>query len=149
MEAKDLMTGHPACCTPDTSLREVAKMMVEYNCGEIPVVDSRQSMRPIGVITDRDITCRTVAEGKNPLTMTAGECMSTPCVTLQQEASIEECCRVMEDNRIRRVPVVDSVGRCCGIISQADIAKTMDQLAAEVVRQVSQPTSEPSLVRHR
>ena len=146
MLAKDLMTGSPACCTPDTPLRDVARMMVQCNCGEIPVVDSHDSMRPIGAITDRDITCRAVAEGKNPLQMTAKDCMSTPCVTLGENASIEECCRLMEENKIRRIPVVDSRGRCCGIISQADLAKTMDRVAAEVLRQVSQPSSGPSSV---
>lgn len=149
MQAKDLMTGSPACCTPDTPLRDVARMMVDCNCGEIPVVDSQDSMRPIGAITDRDITCRAVAEGKNPLHMTAKDCMSTPCITIADDASIEECAHLMEDNRIRRVPVVDSRGRCCGIISQADLAKKMDQVAAEVLRQVSQPSSAPSSVRHR
>jgi CBS domain-containing protein len=149
MQARELMTKKPACCTPETSLPEVARMMVEHHCGEIPVVDSKESMRPIGVITDRDITCRSIAEGKNPLNMIAGECMSTPCVTISEDASIEDCCRVMEENLIRRVPVVDSKGRCCGIVSQADIAQTMDELAAEVVRQVSQPTEESSFVRRR
>jgi CBS domain-containing protein len=120
--------------------------MVQCNCGEIPVVDSLQSMRPIGAITDRDITCRSIARGLNPLTMAASECMTTPCVTVSEDASIEECCRLMEENLIRRVPVVDTSGRCCGIISQADLATTMDRVAAEVLRQVSQPTTEPSQV---
>ncbi len=137
MRAKDLMTSKPACCTPDTPLRDVARMMVECNCGEIPVVDSMESMRPIGAITDRDITCRSVAEGKNPLGMTARECMTTPCFTVSADASIDECSRVMEDHLIRRVPVIDRQGRCCGIISQADLARHVDEVAAEVLRQVS------------
>jgi CBS-domain-containing membrane protein len=147
MKAKDLMTKDPACCNTDTSLREVARLMVDCNCGEIPVVD--ESERPIGVVTDRDITCRTVAEGKNPLQMTASEVMSTPCVTVSQNASIEECARIMEDNLIRRVPVVDERGCCCGIVSQADLAKKMDEVAAEVLRHVSQPTRNPSNVGRR
>jgi CBS domain-containing protein len=146
MQARDLMTHNPACCTPDTSLQYVAKMMVEANCGEIPVVDSLQTMRPVGAITDRDITCRTIAKGLNPLTMNAEDCMTTPCVTVSEDASIDECVRLMEENLIRRVPVVDTSGCCCGIISQADLATTMDRVAAEVLRQVSQPTTEPSHV---
>jgi CBS domain-containing protein len=124
-------------------------MMVDCNCGEIPVVDSHNSMRPIGAITDRDITCRTVAKGLNPLAMTARDCMSTPCVTVSEGASLEECCQLMEENLIRRLPVVDSSGRCVGIIAQADIATRVNQVAAEVLRQVSQPSSEPSHVRNR
>ena len=65
--------------------------------------------------------------------------MSTPCVTIHGNANIVDCCHLLEVNRIRRVPVVDDAGRCCGIISQADIARRMDELAAEVVKQVSQP----------
>jgi CBS-domain-containing membrane protein len=79
--------------------------------------------------------------------MTAAACMSTPCVTVSEGADIGECVRVMEDNLIRRLPVVDRSGRCCGIIAQADLARSMDHVAKEVLRQVSQPTSDPS--RHR
>src|SRR5213592_4067100 len=117
------MTRNPACCTADTNLQEVAMLMVEHDCGETPVVDSKKSMKLIGVITDRDITIRTVAEGKNPLEMTAGDCMSTPCATVTQEMSVDECCKVMEENKVRRVPVVDEKGSCCGIVAQADIAE--------------------------
>ena len=139
MNVRELMTRNPACCTPATPLREVARMMVDCDCGEIPVVDSQESMRPIGVVTDRDITCRTIAEGRNPLEMTAGDCMSTPCVTIHEDASIPDCCHLLDEKRIRRVPVVDRNGRCCGMLSQADIARRIDEYAAEVVRQVSQP----------
>jgi CBS domain-containing protein len=152
MQVKDLMTHNPACCTPSTSLQEVARMMVDCNCGEIPVVDSLDSMQPIGAITDRDITCRTIAKGLNPLTMTTESCMTRPCITISEDASIDECCQLMEENLIRRVPVVDASGRCCGIVSQADLATTVDRVAAEVLRHVSQPTTESSLVastRHR
>ena len=104
-------------------------------------------MRPVGVITDRDITCRTVAEARNPLQMTAADCMTTPCITIHQSASIVDCCHLLEEHQIRRVPVVDDNGRCCGIVSQADIAQKMDQMAAEVVRQVSQPVHHRSRER--
>lgn len=146
MQVKDLMTHNPACCTPSTPLQDVARMMVDCNCGEIPVVDDFDSMHPMGAITDRDITCRTVAKGLNPLTMTVESCMTRPCVSISEEASLDECCQLMEENLIRRVPVLDHKGRCCGIISQADLATTVDRVAAEVLRHVSQPTTEPSLV---
>lgn len=147
MEAKDLMTKDPACCTPDTPLPDVARLMVEHDCGEVPVVDSRESMKPVGVVTDRDISCRTVAEGKNPLEMKAADCMSAPVVTVPPDASVDDCCRVMEENQIRRVPVVDERGQCCGVVSQADIARRApERQAGEVVRDVSQPTQTPSRV---
>lgn len=142
MQVKDIMSKNPACCTSDTNLQEVAMLMVEHDCGQIPVVEHKQSMKLVGVVTDRDITCRTVAEGRNPLEMTAGDCMTTPCVTVTTETSVEECCDVMEGSQVRRVPVLDGTGRCCGIVAQADIAQHgSKQEAAKVVIGVSQPTN--------
>jgi CBS domain-containing protein len=145
MQVKDVMTPDPACCTPDSTLQRVAEMMVENDCGEIPVVENIASMLPVGVITDRDITCRTVAKGLNPLTMTVGECMTTPCVTVTPDMSLDECCRRMEENQIRRVPVVDAGGACCGIVALADIAKHAPKReTAEVVKEVSQSSGSAS-----
>ena len=140
MQVKDIMTPDPACCTPDTSLERVAGMMVDHDCGEIPVVDNMAGMRPVGVITDRDITCRTVAKGLNPLTMTVAECMTTPCITVTPDMSLDECCKVMEENQIRRVPAVDEGGACCGIVALADIARyAAKREAGELVKEVSEP----------
>ncbi|MBV9265255.1 MAG: CBS domain-containing protein [Acidobacteriaceae bacterium] len=139
MQVRNLMTSNPACCTPDTPLKDVAAMMLRCDCGEIPVVDNRNSMRPIGVITDRDITIRVVAEGRNPFDMKTSDCMSQPCITVSQDASIMDCIRLLEEHQIRRIPVVDEQGRCCGIVSQADIARRIDHHAAEVLKEVSMP----------
>lgn len=145
MQVKNVMTPNPACCTPDSTLQRVAEMMVENDCGEIPVVENMASMKPVGVITDRDITCRTVAKGLNPLVMTVGECMTTPCVTVTPDTSLDECCRVLEEKQIRRVPVIDASGACCGIVALADIAKhAKKREAAEVVKEVSEPSSSAS-----
>src|SRR5216684_6375247 len=122
MQVKEVMTSDPACCTADTPLPEVARMMIENDCGEIPVVENQASQLPIGVVTDRDIVCRTVANGINPVELAAADCMSKPIVTVTSDTSLEECCRIMEENLIRRVPVVDERGSCCGIIALADIA---------------------------
>jgi len=147
LRVKDIMTQNPVCCTAETSLKDAAQLMVEYDCGEIPVVDSSETMKPIGVITDRDITCRTVAQGKNPLQMTVRECMSSPSVIIALDASLETCCETMEAGLIRRIPVVDETGRCCGIVSQADIAKNAaNEDTAQVVKQLSQPTVASSQV---
>jgi CBS domain-containing protein len=114
-------------------------MMVENDCGEIPVVDTFHA--PIGVVTDRDIICRTVAEGKNPLEMHAGDAMTTPCVTVRPESSLEKCCQTLEKNQIRRVPVVDESGALCGMVAQADIARHAPQTkTASVLKRLSQPS---------
>jgi CBS domain-containing protein len=138
MRVREIMTSNVACCSPETSLPEVARMMVENDCGEIPVVNA--SRVPIGVITDRDITCRAVAERKNPLNMRAEDCMSSPCVTVTPETTLDECIHMLEDNKIRRVPVVDETGACCGMVAQADIALHASKRdTANVVKKVSEP----------
>jgi CBS domain-containing protein len=141
MQVKEVMTADPACCTSDTSLQEVAQMMIDHDCGEIPVVEDKKNKLPIGVITDRDIVCRTVAKGLNPLNLAVADCISKPCVTVTPDMSVEECSRILEENKIRRVPVVDASGRCCGIVALADIAlHARSKIAAEVVKEVSEPT---------
>jgi CBS domain-containing protein len=142
MQVKEIMTADPSCCISETALQEVAQMMIDHDCGEIPVVESNKSKLPIGVITDRDIVCRTVARGLNPLDLTVADCMSTPCVTVTPAMSVEECSRIMEENQIRRVPVVDAGGFCCGIVALADIAlHAKKAVAGEVVQEISQPTA--------
>jgi CBS domain-containing protein len=145
MRVKDIMTADPACCISETGLQEVAQMMVVHDCGEIPVVEDKETKLPIGVITDRDIVCRTIARGINPLDLTVADCMTKPCVTVTPDMTIEECSRIMEENKIRRVPVVDASGSCCGIVALADIAlHAKRSVAAEVVKEVSEPTSAAS-----
>ena len=134
--AKEIMTPSPQCCSGETTLNDVANLMVEADCGEIPITDG--SNRLIGVITDRDIVCRAVAKGKNPASVTAAECMSEPVVVVKEDTKLEDVLAVMEKNRIRRVPVVDAAGCCCGIISQADVAlASTENKAGELVREVS------------
>jgi CBS domain-containing protein len=145
MKVKEVMTADPACCISETGLQEVAQMMVDNDCGEIPVVESEQTKLPIGVITDRDIVCRTVARGLNPLDLTVADCLTQPCVTVTPDMSLEECSRIMEENQIRRVPVVDAGGACCGIVALADIAlHAKKSVAGEVVKEVSEPTAAAS-----
>ena len=138
MNVREIMTKDPVCCTPDTGLQEVAQMMVDDDCGCIPVVDSEESKMPVGMITDRDITTRVVAKGQNPLDLTAGDAMTSTVVSVTPDTSIEELSNVMEQSQIRRVAVVDENGACCGIVAQADIANNAgDRITAEVVQEVS------------
>ena len=123
LRVKDVMTENPACCEPETSLVDVGRLLIENDCGAIPVVDDMVRRRPVGVITDRDIACRAVAQGRDALNLTAGGCMSSPCVTAGLEATLEECCRLMERKRVSRVVVVDGAGACCGIVAPADVAR--------------------------
>lgn len=138
MNVSEIMSKSPALCMADTSLQEVAKMMVDNDCGCIPVVDNDNSKKPVGMITDRDITVRTVAEGKNPLDLTAADAMTGNVTTVTPQTSVEECCNLMEDKQIRRVAVIDENGACCGMVAQADIAiNAEDKKTAQVVQEVS------------
>jgi CBS domain-containing protein len=137
---KDVMTENPACCEPETSLVDVGRLLIENDCGAIPVVDDLNRLRPIGVITDRDIACRAVAEGRDALNLTAGNCMSSPCVTAGLEATLEDCCRLMDQKRVRRVVIVDNTGACCGIVTRADVARAAAKArTAEHARNLSEP----------
>jgi len=140
MTAKELMTANPACCTMETPLTEVARMMVSCDCGEIPVVERQDAKRIVGVVTDRDLVVRGVAQGKDCSTLNVGAVMSSPAITVKDRDSLDEVVRVMETNKIRRVPVVNQSGDICGIIAQADIARTGSRKeTGDLVREVSAP----------
>jgi CBS domain-containing protein len=141
--ARDVMTVNPACCTAETTLDRVAKLMVQHDCGEIPVIDRAE--RVIGVVTDRDIVCRVVAQEKNPMAYTAETCMSDQVITVAVDAPLAEIMATMEKHQIRRVPVVDAQGCCAGMISQSDIAwEGQERDVAELVREVSRDTGKTS-----
>jgi len=130
------MTTNPVCCPLSTTLAQVARLMAQNDCGEIPVVDGGD--QPIGVITDRDIVCRAVADGKDPKQHTVEEFMSQPIVTVRTDTPIDEVLSLMEKHQIRRMPVVDDKGACLGIIAQADVAWSRgEREVAELVREVS------------
>lgn len=138
MSVSSVMTDNPACCTPSTLVSDVARMMVDNDCGEIPVVEDLAGRRLAGVITDRDIATRVVATGKNSAEARACDCMTTSCVTVSPDTTLEACCELMESNKIRRVPVVDAEGGVVGIVSLADIVRTAaTSTTAAVVKEVS------------
>ncbi len=149
MQVKKIMTKNPACCTSDSTLQEVAHMMEMYDCGCIPVVDDHQTKRPIGTITDRDITIRTFSANKNPLEMKASDIMTTDIVTVTPDTGVYQCLNVMEEKQIRRVLVVDKNGRCVGIVAQADLAEHGTNPAETVrfLREVSESESDRSYDR--
>jgi CBS domain-containing protein len=141
--ARDVMTPDPACCSPNTTLDQVARMMAQNDCGEIPIIDS--SNRPVGVVTDRDIVCRSVAEGKNPAAHTAESVMTRSVVTVRANAPLDDAVSTMRDRQIRRILVVDDDGCCTGIIALADVAtETPLTESGGLVREVSRPSGAPA-----
>ena len=145
MQVKEIMTADPACCVPEDSLESAVKLMIDFDCGEIPVVEDRESLMTVGVITDRDVACRSVGRGLNPMEMTVGDCMSTPVISVKPDDTLDDCYRTMEENQIRRVPVLDTGGRCVGIVSLADIALNVSKAdSGEVLQEVSAQTTSAS-----
>lgn len=140
MLVREIMSSQVEFCTPQDSLQDVARKMESCDCGAIPVLEDQQSRRPVGIVTDRDITIRAVAKGQNPLELSAGDVMSGQVLTVRPDTDLEVCLRLMEENQIRRMPVVDNSGRCCGIVAQADVAENASPNAtAELLKDVSQP----------
>jgi CBS domain-containing protein len=117
----EIMTPDPKAVTPDTKVSEVAKAMRDLDVGIIPVVESADSRRLKGVITDRDIAVRAVADGRDGNT-TVSECMTQSVRCVNKNDSVRDVMQVMRRDQVRRVPVIDREGRLVGIIAQADLA---------------------------
>lgn len=138
MTVASAMTKTPACCTPESSLIEVAHMMVDNDCGQIPVVEELTQRKLIGVITDRDIAVRFVAEGRDPAQTKACDCMTKPGISVTEGTSLLDCCEIMESNKVRRLPVIDDKGGVVGIVSLADVSRVASaNTSAAVLKQVS------------
>ena len=140
MDIQSIMTPNPKACPRNASLSQIAQMMRDEDIGEVPIVREDGGKKLVGVVTDRDIVVRAVAEGENPSRITAEDCMTSPAISCGENASLEECARMMASHRIRRMPIVDSSGSLCGIVAQADLQATdARSLKEEVANRVSTP----------
>jgi CBS domain-containing protein len=142
----DLMTEDPEVVTADATLADAARRMRDLNVGIIPVVESDDNRRLRGVITDRDIAVRAVAEGKDAAKTKVADCMTSDLETCNKNDSVADVMRVMQREQVRRVPITDRDGRLVGIVAQADLA--VDYLdvqpgrkreVARTLRSVSEP----------
>jgi CBS domain-containing protein len=132
----EVMTSNPRSVEPSTPVVEAARMMKSEDVGSIPIVEGD---RLVGMITDRDIVVRDVAEGRDPQSTTVGEIASRDLVTIDPDQGIEEAARLMARHQLRRLPVVEEDGRLVGIVAQGDIAQLGDDsLTGEVVERISQ-----------
>jgi CBS domain-containing protein len=121
MKVSDVMTKDPVVCLKSDSAQTVAALMKKHDIGSIPVVSDLESKRLQGIVTDRDLCLRIIAENRNPeLTPIEGLMTRDPIICSGSD-SLQKCETLMQENRIRRVPVVDRQGRCIGIIAQADV----------------------------
>jgi len=138
MKARDIMTKHPQVVTPDTPVQEAARLMKSEDTGVLPVVESQGSRRPVGVITDRDIALRVVAEGRSQAMVR--DAMSASVRTARESDDLKDVMELMASEQVRRVPIVDDRGELVGIVSQADIVLEGDDKRAEqTIERISQP----------
>lgn len=121
--ARDVMKNpDPPVCPTDATVDQVAKLMAHCDCRAIIIIDVAE--RPRGIVTDRDIIRRVVAEGRNPLAYPIEACMSQPVVTVPVAAPVDAVIATMRTHHIGYVPVVDGDGRCVGLISDLEVAAT-------------------------
>lgn len=118
-QIRDVMTRNPACVSAKDSIRDVARIMAREDTGVVPVVDGR---KVIGMITDRDIVVRLVAEGKDPSSAKANEAMTRDVRSVKEDNTVSDALQLMSNARIRRIPVVDTNNEIVGIVSMKDIA---------------------------
>jgi len=144
MKARDIMTDNPDCVTPQDTVFEAARIMRDSDVGVVPVVEDRNSRRLAGIITDRDIAVRCVAEGRDANCAVA-DLMSSDLVTARPDDDVKRIMDQMKSEQVRRIPVVDDDNRVLGIIAQADLALEGpgDRKVGEVVERISEPRNGP------
>ena len=147
MKAKDLMTPELDVVTSQTPLSEAARLMRDRNVGSVPVVESHETMRPLGIITDRDIVVRHVAKDHDRGCSVSAHMTQGPIESVDENDDVERVMDRMKRAEVRRVLVTDQGGRLVGIIAQADLA-TSDQVPMQEVAQVLQTISEADGARH-
>lgn len=137
MKVRELMTPNPTCAEPETTVEEIATLMKEEDIGCVPVID--EDGQVAGVITDRDIVLRCIAEGKDPAECRADDVISPQSVTISPNADTKEAARLMADRQIRRLPVVEN-GKLVGMLSLGDVAvkEHDDRLSGDVLQDVSE-----------
>ncbi len=133
---RDLMTSNPSTIGSDGTIADAARLMRDEDAGIIPIVDGD---RLVGMITDRDITVRVVAEGRDPQSTTVGEIASRDLVTIDPQQDLDEALRLMAQHQVRRLPVVEEDGRLVGILAQADVAREASpEQTGQVVEEISE-----------
>ena len=141
MKVQDIMSRNPTCVTPETPLAEAARLMKQDDVGVVPVVESENSKRLVGLITDRDIAIRAVAEGRDGRTTSVGHIMTSEVRSASPDDSVDDVMTLMGREQVRRVPIVDERGSLVGIVAQADIVLEAkdDKQAERTVERISQP----------
>jgi CBS domain-containing protein len=137
----EVMTERPRAVTPDTPVSEAAQLMKSEDVGALPVLDGDQLA---GIVTDRDIVVRAVADEKDPKGMPVREVASREVATIGPDDSLSDALKLMASAQVRRIPVVDEGNRLVGMLSQADIAlQAKEKDVGELVEEISKPHAGP------
>lgn len=140
MKVQQVMTEHPVCCRPTDTAQTVAQMLRDQNIGSMPVVADGDSGRLLGIITDRDLCCRILAEGLDPRTTLIDAYITRDLVTCRAEQSLDSCAKLMQMHQLRRILIVDKYAICVGILSQADLARSdQSEKVHRTVAEISKP----------
>jgi CBS domain-containing protein len=146
MKIRQAMTPNPVTCIPSDTAQKAAQLMRDNNVGSLPVVSDHDSLRLLGMITDRDLCISFVADGLDSKSLTIERFISASPVTCREGENLDAAERAMQEHQIRRIPVIDGDGRCIGIVSQADMAlKDKPDKVSKTVAEVSKPEN-PSRV---
>jgi CBS domain-containing protein len=138
----EVMTERPRAVTPQTSVREAARLMEEEDVGSLPVVD--EGVRLVGIVTDRDVALRVVAGGLDPEATRVSDVASSEVVALTPEDDLDEALGLMARAQVRRLPIVVRENELVGILAQADIARVgKEKTTGEVVEAISRPPGGP------
>lgn len=140
----DVMTRNPACCLQNDTVLKAAELMKSENVGAIPVVENEQTKNLVGIVTDRDLTLKIVAEGLDAKVTRVKAVMTHKVVTCRAEDDLQKALDTMAEHQLRRIPIVDDDNRIVGIIAQADVATRVDQpeKTAEMVKEISQASGQ-------
>ena len=134
---RDIMTRDVETISSETTIKDAATLMKNRDIGSLPVVEGR---RPVGMLTDRDITIRVVAEGRDPGSTKVSDVMTKEVVSVREDADLKEGERIMHDRQLRRLPVVNAGGELVGYLAMAKVARAGSvQEAGQVLKGVSQP----------
>jgi CBS domain-containing protein len=142
MQAKELMTPDPVCCLPTDAVTEAAQTMKRENVGSLPVVESRENKRLVGMVTDRDLVVNVLADGRDVRQATVRDAMSTSPVCCTEQDDLSKVVDAMARRQVRRMPIVDDRQQLRGIIAQADVATRgeKDARTGELVEAISEPS---------
>jgi CBS domain-containing protein len=139
-QCNEVMTKNPVCGLPHDIVSKVAQLMKSKDIGPVPIIENEQTKKLVGIVTDRDLALKIVAEGRDPKSTTAEEVMTRKVITCHAEDDLQTALDAMSEHKFRRIPVVDNNNGIVGIIAQADVATRVDQpeKTAAVVRGISQ-----------